>query len=122
LSLVILVMEFVLWVDKMPKEKEKIKVEIDTSEMKTMYTCGVFGGLSIMEGHIVFFQDRPNLEIVGEKMKVKKVIRKAMIDVKMSPAQFKTIAEWMMQHVKEIEKKAGGEIIGSSDACEGMHQ
>ncbi len=90
------------------QESEVPPIEIiKDPEYKTIYVNGVFGGLDPVEGKMIFYVDILEPEIdkkMPGAMKVKKIIRKLLIDIRMSPVQFKSIAEWMKSHVKRFEE------------------
>jgi hypothetical protein len=89
-------------------ESELPPVEIvKDQEYKTIYVNGVFGGLDPVEGRMIFYVDVIEPGIDGNTMKVKKITRKLLIDVRMSPVQFRSIAEWMQSHVKRFEEMQG---------------
>jgi len=78
-------------------------------DYKVIHVNGVFGGLDPIEGRMIFYVDilEPEIDLdrsIHGAMKVKKIIRKLLVDVRMSPVQFKSIAEWMQSHVKQFEK------------------
>lgn len=40
-----------------------------------------------------------------DEMELDKVERELMVEVRMSPAQFQSIARWMISHVERLEKE-----------------
>ncbi len=70
------------------------------------YINGVFGGLSPDEGRMIFYVDRLVPEVLNDPpgaMKMQKIDRELVVDVRMSAAQFRSIAEWMVSHVRELD-------------------
>lgn len=102
----------------------KVKFELSQSQdYRVVHINGVFGGLSPDEGRMILYVDRLVPEILDEPagaMKLQKINRELVIDIRMSPAQFKSIAEWMLSHIKELEDatKMG---IDKSDTPRGMY-
>ncbi|ADB58536.1 hypothetical protein [Archaeoglobus profundus] len=90
------------------KESKIPPIEIvKDPEYKVIYVNGVFGGVDPIEGRMIFYVDllEPEMdEKVPGKMRVGKVVRKLLVDVRMSPNQFVSIAEWMNSHVKRLKK------------------
>lgn len=80
-------------------------------DFKYVFATGVFGGLDPNGGRIIFFLDRIEPETTNEPMpgtsKVKKVVRELQVEVHMSPTQFKSIANWMMEHIARFEEAFG---------------
>jgi hypothetical protein len=104
----------------------KVKFELSKSpEYKVIYINGVFGGLSPDEGRMIFYVDRLVPEMLEEPagaMKLEKINRELVIDIRMSSAQFKSIAEWMISHIKELEEALKKGIPKEvSDASRGMY-
>ncbi len=90
-------------------QENKISFElVKDDNYRTIHVNGVFGGLDPVEGRIIFYIDEiePEMdESTPGKMKVKKVVRRLLIDIRMSPAQFKSIADWMQSHIKKFERE-----------------
>lgn len=79
-------------------------------DYKIYYVNGVFGSVNPMEGRLIFYID--NLEPKfkersrrPDEMETEKVVRELVAEIRMSPLQFKGIAEWMMGHIKRLEKE-----------------
>lgn len=80
-------------------------------DFKYVFVTGVFGGLDPNDARMIFFLDRlepetTNQPVVGGQ-KIKKVNRELQVEVHMSPAQFKTVAAWMVNHIKNYESMFG---------------
>lgn len=75
------------------------------------YATGVFGGLAPNDARMMFYTDRLELEPgeVPGSQKVKKINQEIQVDIHVSPATFKSVAQWMMQQLERYEK-AFGEI------------
>lgn len=73
---------------------------------KSVYTTGAYGGLDIRDGHILFYADQiePEIDEKSGKMKVGKVVRNLIVDIRMTPAEFMSLANWINQHVKRYEE------------------
>jgi len=87
--------------------ESKIEIKITKSpDFKLVYTNGVFGGLSPLEGRMVFYADRLIPQIVeGEKMQTGSIERELQVEVKMSPQQFISISRWMEVHINRLKKE-----------------
>jgi hypothetical protein len=78
-------------------------------EYKTHFISGVFGTVNPIEGRIAFYVDsiEPQFKKGGrpDEMEIGKVVREMLVEVRMSPLQFKLMAEWMNQHLARLEKE-----------------
>jgi hypothetical protein len=93
-------------------QKKELRFE---SEKDSNYSVtnvdGVFGTLTPNYGQIILFVDIPEVEMgdfiegKGPGMIINKVKRKFLIDARMSPSVFKSIASWMNKHVERYENK-----------------
>jgi len=85
-------------------------------DFKSIYTTGVFGGTSPNDCRIIFYQDRLEPAILPGgapgQMTTKNINRELQAEVHMTPVAFKSLAQWMNQHVKTFEERFG-EIMGS---------
>jgi hypothetical protein len=85
--------------------------DMKSVDYKTIYTSGVFGGLDPNDGRIIFFIDHWEMETVNDPLpgsaKVEKITREHLIEVHMSPTQFKSIPIRMGEHVKRYEDTFG---------------
>ena len=94
----------------MPK-KTPIFEDTRSPDFKNIYTTGVFGGISPDDARITFFIDRVEIETLNEPVagmqKVKKILREALMEVHMTPTQFKRIGLWIMTMVQDYEKTFG---------------
>lgn len=93
----------------MSRELPKFEVK-DSEDYKVVYTTGAFGGLSPNDGRMILYLDRlvtrPKEGPPGKEI-VDKIVRERQVEVHMSPATWKSIATWMMGHVKKIEETVG---------------
>ena len=82
-----------------------------SEQYRYIFATGVLGGLNPLGAQIVFYLDRPEPETVNTPhpgaMKLKKIVRELQVEVWMTPAQFKAIAEWMNKNIEEYEKRIG---------------
>jgi hypothetical protein len=79
-------------------------------DYKYVYATGVFGGLNPNGGQMLFYLDRFVPETIMEPLgglKVKKIVRELQVEIHVSPTQFKTMANWMNEHIKHFEQTFG---------------
>ncbi|MGB9728931.1 MAG: DUF3467 domain-containing protein [Thermoprotei archaeon] len=78
------------------------------ADYKVVHVSGVVGGINPNEGTIIVFVDKlvPKTNPDGT-MAIDSIERELIMELKMSPLQFKSIAEWMQMHIKEYEKMFG---------------
>lgn len=78
------------------------------TDYKVIHVSGVVGGINPNEGTIIVFIDKliPKTNPDGT-MIIDTIERELVVELKMSPLQFKSIAEWMQMHIKEYEKMFG---------------
>lgn len=91
--------------------------EVEESEdYQEIHVDSVFGGLSPNGGKMVLFMDKhiPKVQERGPpgNVEIDKIVKVKKAELHMSPVQFKSIAQWMIQHVKEYEQKYGEIDIG----------
>lgn len=82
----------------------------DAEDFDLKFATGAFGGLNPNDGRIIFYVDRIETEgIEGQpgKERMSKVVRERQVEVHMTPHVWKSLAQWMMQHVKKYEDKMG---------------
>lgn len=82
----------------------------DSENFRVIYAMGAFGGLSLNDGRMILYVDRLVTKPIRGKPgieEVDRVIREREIEVHMSPATWKSIAKWMMEHLNRIEKQFG---------------
>jgi len=83
---------------------------IDGENFRVIYATGAFGGLAPNDGRIVLYIDLMKTKpIRGEpgKEELDKIVRERQIEIHMSPATWKSVARWMIQHVEQLEKVFG---------------
>jgi len=87
------------------QNKPKCELKKDPN-YKSIYTTGAYGGLDIRDGHIIFYADQPEPEIDEKSgnMKVGKVVRNLIVDIRMTPDEFMSLANWMNHHVERYKK------------------
>ena len=84
------------------------KREISFDNVPNFAVSGFFGGMNPNEGNISFFQDQliPQIGHQAQGQIVLETIEhKFVATVKMSPAVFKRMGVWMMEHVKRYEQQ-----------------
>ena len=108
----------------MAEEESLVVFEyIKSAYFRVIHSNGAFGGIT-PEGnvHFALFSDRPAIPrmqvhkqspdgSIGELLPDRTIVRPGIIremdvDVVMSPATAKSIAEWMLKQVEQIEKMA----------------
>jgi hypothetical protein len=92
----------------MAEEKTEIRIT-KSPDFKLVYSNGVFGGLSPVEGRMSFYVDRITPKLVEDlpgQMKTDYVERELQVEVHMSPQQFISTFYWMKHHIERM-KKAG---------------
>ena len=89
----------------MSDESEKIEMKFIRNEnCPVMHVDGAYGTLNPTVGQLTFYYDIP--KIVMEKngeINIESVDRIMIFDARMSPETFRSIAYWMMEHVKNYE-------------------
>jgi len=89
--------------------ERKVDIKITRSpDFKLIYTNGVFGSLNPMEGRITFYVDRLIPKVTEEPlggMATDYIERELQVEVKMSPSQFLSIAQWMQNHIERMKKE-----------------
>jgi len=82
-----------------------------SEQYRYVFVTGVFGGISPRGAGIIFYLDRTEPETVNTPhpgtVKLKKIVRELQVEVRMTPFEFKEIAEWMTKHVDKYEKDFG---------------
>jgi len=77
-------------------------------EYKVFHVNGVFGGADPSEGRIIFYIDHLELKMKEDghpgEMETDKIVRELLVEVRMSPIEFKAIHDWMETHIKRLEK------------------
>jgi len=92
------------------KARKILEIEIEKSpDYQLTYATGVFGNVGPNDGQLTFFVDRvePTMGTQPGEMRVKTIKRRLLIEVHMSPNQFKEIAKWMTKKVYDLEKYLG---------------
>lgn len=77
---------------------------------REIYSTGVFGGLSPDDAKLIFFLDKVETKTLSEPLgqqKITKFVREALVEVHMTPTQWKRIALWMMESVTRYEPNFG---------------
>lgn len=95
---------------KKGEERSVIKPKIVKSpDYKAIYTTGVFGSLTALEGRMIFYLDRIIPKIKDEPpgdMETGEIERELLVEVHMSPAEWISISEWMQSHIKRLKEKS----------------
>ena len=78
------------------------------SDYKVVHATGALGVLNPGEGSLIFFVDRviPKTNPDGS-MTIDMIERELLIEIKMSPVQFKALTMFMMNRIKEYENRFG---------------
>jgi hypothetical protein len=82
-----------------------------SEQYRYVFATGVFGGVNPNDGQMIFYLDRFKPETVNTPrlgaQKLKNIRREMQVEVHMTPAQFKAVAEWMKNHVEQYENNFG---------------
>ncbi|MHA2394958.1 MAG: DUF3467 domain-containing protein [Promethearchaeota archaeon] len=77
-------------------------------EFRELFASGVFGGMNPNKCSMVFFNDKPQLNIVkANQFDVSEVKRELLTEIIVTPVQFKSIAKWMARNIKAYENRFG---------------
>jgi len=77
-------------------------------DFKMCYSTGIFGGLSPLEGRMLFFVDRLVPKIVDGtmgQMATESVEREFQVEIHMSPEVFISTYKWMESHIKRMKEE-----------------
>lgn len=78
-------------------------------EFRVIYVNGVFGAIKADEGFMKFYLDivEPKIKVGGKtgELEMDKITREFQVEVRMSSMKFVSIANWMQQHIKQLQKK-----------------
>ncbi|MDD4255331.1 MAG: hypothetical protein PHP59_08150 [Methanofollis sp.] len=98
--------------DQETKEEPSYALSNDP-QFRTAYVTGAYGGLDPNGGQIVFYLDNfePRVEEKTGVMNIGRIRRNQIIDIRMSPHQFISIAEWMMSHAEAYKKQMQNEKL-----------
>ncbi len=84
---------------------------VDESEyFRMIYVENVFGGLDPGGGRMIFYVDRRKPKTADKPiggLEMEEIVHELQIELRMSPASFKSVAEWMTKHVEAAEKQFG---------------
>ncbi len=101
---------FILRLFEMTNKKKKIVPmrEIVPDDLPSFNPSGFFGGLTEAEGLIKFWEDDlvPKID-ENFNFKLDCILKKFVVNLKLSPILWKRLAYWMLKHVKLHEKKYG---------------
>lgn len=78
------------------------------ADFKSIYSTGVFGSLSPVEGRMIFYVDRPlpSMEDTPPyNMKVREIQREMLVEIHMPAQQWLAMFDWMKFHIDELKKK-----------------
>lgn len=87
--------------------KPEIKIT-KSSDFRMFYSTGIFGGLSPLEGRMLFFVDRFVPKIVDDtvgQMATDSVERELQVEVHMSPEVFISTYKWMEAHIRRMKEE-----------------
>jgi hypothetical protein len=89
----------------MSRSNDPIKTEyISNENCSVKHIDGVYGTLSPAVGQIAFYYDTPRIRMENNgEMSVESIERALVFDARMSPETFRSIAYWMIDHVKNYE-------------------
>lgn len=74
---------------------------------RSVYASGVYGGLDPLGGQMIFYVDQiePAIDEKTGTMKVEKIVRNQIVDIRMTPAEFLSLADWMTKHAENYKKR-----------------
>jgi len=90
-----------------PPQFETVKDE----NFRTIFVTGAIGHLTGQDGQVILFFDQPDIKAgkflpdKGPEMLVPVIKRVFVIDVRMSPDTFRSLASWMAQNVKNYDEQ-----------------
>jgi hypothetical protein len=90
---------------KKPKKTSKIEIA-KHPEFRVITANQFFGGLFPNEGQIQFYTDIIEAQMKAdesERMEAKKISRELQVEIRLSPMDFKRLANWMNSHIKRVE-------------------
>lgn len=89
-------------------------IKVKFEDVPSFAISGFFGGVNPNEGNISFFQDQliPQESDQPGRIELATIEHTFVVNVKMSPAVFKRMALWMMEHVKRYETHHGEIQLG----------
>lgn len=102
----------------MPEQGERLPLEITrSSEFTIAHISGVTGGLSPEGGEMNFYIDMvdPKVDTESREMVPGRVVRTFLFDVRMSTELFRSINQWMAQHVEHYEAQESHEGSGTGE-------
>jgi len=102
-----------LWVFSLSESPPEFKMTRHP-EYRVIAATGVIGVLSPAGGTIVFYIDRiePKSDTMG-KISLQSINRELQMELIMSPATFKAVADWMTLKVKEFEEQQKQQITSA---------
>lgn len=72
------------------------------------FASGVLGGMNPNKCSMIFFVDKPEIEIKEKgAIGINEINRVLLGEVTVTPVQFKQIAEWMLKNIQVYEAKFG---------------
>jgi hypothetical protein len=88
------------------------RVVVEDEDFKVLYINGVFGNVDMAEGRMIVYQIRMKAEGETEdasntNLKVKEIEQRILLELRMPPSVFKSIGEWIMNNVAQLEAKMG---------------
>jgi len=102
-------------VSETSKSSRHYSFRIEEAEsFRMIYVENVFGSLDPGGGRMIFYVDRRKPRIVDEPvgaLETDEIVHELQVELRMSPASFKSIAEWMAQHVEGAEKQFGPIVL-----------
>lgn len=81
-----------------------------STDYREFFSTGVMGGMNPNKCSILFFNDKPKVEMNEKepgKMTITEVEREIVTEIVVTPMQFKQIAMWMTNNVAGYESRFG---------------
>jgi len=80
---------------------------VKNPEYKVLHVDGVFGGVDPSEGRMIFHMDRLELKMKDGHLGVMEtdhIVRELLVEIRLSPLEFKRVADWMAASIKRLKK------------------
>lgn len=94
--------------------KKQPEVQLVHEKVPSFFVTGVFGNLTPDGGRMKFYITDIIPQVSGPQgeLGVGKLEHKFLVELKMTPAFFKILSNWMSGHVKTFEEQFGNIILG----------
>lgn len=79
-------------------------------EFRSVHATGAYGGgIGCGDAHIIFYADRidPEIDEDSGDMRVGKIVRDLIIEIRMMPAEFTALTAWVNRYVERFGEESG---------------